>query len=279
MNENILNVLIYLAMINSQILMNTAPSALDGAVTPTNILKEYLVGMARQITANLTPEDRLKYIMEASKCENKKEADGMSRFFLSFGAEMIISSLNGKDVPVKEQFFAVKKGVSAIAGETIEFINGKSTDGYFYTASKNVNGIFVISIDRFGNTFAKATVATVARQWIKKSIEKKLVVFKVRNDGKLNVKREKKSYDFKTAKNSPIFSSRQTTWVYHKYSYDNPSKIIAVDLDGVKIEVLLSTPINKGNVGSMDKMYDLSKIKIDHIQDYNGINYIFGTII
>lgn len=266
-------------MINSQILMNVAPSTLDGAVTPTNILKEYLVSMARQHTDNLAPEDRLKYIIEASKCKEKKEADGMSRFFLSFGAEMVISSLNGKDVPIKEQFFAFKKGVYAIAGEAIEFINGKSTDGHFYTASKNVNGIFAISIDRFGNTFAESTVATVAQQWIKKSIEKKFVVFKVRNDGKLNVEREGKSYDFKVAKNSPVFLNKNTCWTYHKYNHGKPSMIEAVDSHGLKIQILLSTPISKGNINSMDGIYDLSKIKIDYIQEYSGVNYIFGTII
>ena len=266
-------------MINSQILMNVTSSTLDEAVLPTNILKEYLVSMARQITVNLTPEKRLKYIMEASKCKNKKEEDGMSRFFLSFGAEMIISSLNGKDVPVKEQFFAFKKGTYAISGETIEFINGKSTDGYFYTASKNVNGIFVISIDRFGNTFAEATVATVAQQWIKKSTEKKFVVFKVRNDGKLNVKREGKSYDFKVAKNSPIFLNKNIYWTYHKYNHGSPSMLEAVDSNGIRNQILLSTPVSKGNINSIDGIYGLSKIKIDYIQEYSGVNYIFGTII
>lgn len=266
-------------MINSQILINITPSAPDGAVTPTNTLKEYLVSMARQITANLTPKERLQYIMEASKYKDKKEADGMSRFFLSFGAEMIISSLNGKDVPAKEHLYAIKKGVYTIAGETVEFINGRSADGNFYTTSKNVNGVFSISIDQFGNTFAESTVATVANQWIKKSIGKKFVVFKVRNDGKLNIKREGKSYDFEVVKNSPLFSNGNIIWTYHKYSYGKSSKIEAIDPKGIKTQILLSTPVSKGNMGSMDEIYYLSKIKIDYIQEYNGVNYIFGTII
>lgn len=284
--NDIVNTIKFVASINNKILQASPDTKMaEGIVTPTSILKQYLTSFTRQLTAKFTAEQRLAVVKKASYYSDQRQEESLSKFFLNFGSELTIVALGDNDISVKEELFAMEDGIEVISGETIKLIRGKNEEKKLYTSSKAPEGVFTISRDEHGKTYAMSTVKTIVKQRIQDSIISGNVVLKIRDTEK-NVIFSKngeiiKQSNFVDTKSLGIWQDQNAKWKFVPYHAGKPARI-ETSMGDFKMEVLLGTPDGK--------IYELflanKNIELDYIQPYkNHANpskediYLFGRVI
>ena len=102
-------------------------------------LKPYIVAFVRLFSHDISYEDRYELLKSASVV-NDKTGD-RSRFYLGFGVEAILASLNGKDFETKDRLYSFKPMKNIQIGEVIHLESGVNKDFYI---KPRVTGDFVI---------------------------------------------------------------------------------------------------------------------------------------
>lgn len=111
-------------------------------------MKPYIVAFTRLFSHDISYEDRYELLKSASVI-NDKTGD-RTRFYLGFGVEAILASLNGKDFETKDRLYSFKPLKDIQIGQTIHLENGVNKDFYI---KPRVTGDFTIKkIGR--NTYA-----------------------------------------------------------------------------------------------------------------------------
>ena len=102
-------------------------------------LKPYIVAFVRLFSYDISYEDRYELLKKASII-NDKTGD-RSRFYLGFGVEAILASLNGKDFETKDRLYSFKPLKDIQIGSVIHLENGVNKDYYI---KPRVTGDFII---------------------------------------------------------------------------------------------------------------------------------------
>lgn len=102
-------------------------------------MKPYMVAFVRLFSRDISYEDRYELLKSVSVINDK--TDDRSRFYLGFGVEAILTSLNGKDFETKDRLYSFKPMKSIQIGEVIHLESGVNKDFYI---KPRVTGDFVI---------------------------------------------------------------------------------------------------------------------------------------
>lgn len=152
---------------------------LKNIAIPKAELSRYCTSMFRNATADMDYQSRYYLAKSGSAIydEKTKVFNGYGRFYQTLGAESVLMAAEGKDIVVKTEIFAKKKGVIGIEGERIKMVDGQS-DKYF--AADRFTATGVLTFDAKGNAYIKSYLKDMADEAIASSIEENKVVFKIK---------------------------------------------------------------------------------------------------
>jgi hypothetical protein len=249
-----------------------AVSSIDAAVRDEENytqLKEYIVAFSRMLTPNLSHKERFEVLKAASK---KKDVDEYSRFYLSFGVEVILAN-HSCDFDIDVNVYSYDPSVLLHDGTIVDFIDGKGTtiDDFCVYTTEKISGRWQI-----GHKNGMPIVYKSYKDYVlnfDNGIRNRIVV------------RTAPIKDSTSCKKAGISKKLETAIkAGSKIKFSYTGKSIMVEFDGKDAPIV---PINLDKMPQwfIEHLKD-KEIKIDYFVLNNNMNsfdagatYIFATII
>jgi len=236
----------YIAKINSGILFNDSDSYTQ--------LKEYIVGFVRNLTRDLSYEERFDLVEMISSLKNGEK----SRFYLGFGVEAIMTALGDKNYHLREKLYSFKAMDSLVDGEIIDLKKGANER--FFIRPK-IDGVF--RAEKKGRRIYAAIDA------------KEYVLSHDKHEDKFVLSITPGKNENNNFKSSPInvaIKRLNEVMKTHKlYTVSNPKDgdwIIGVNYNTNETEKIMKLVLPKGD-SLISRYIDKKEINIHYIEAYN----------